>query len=111
MKFKIPFSGRAHAYTEEEVATVVEAMQTASPLTQGKYLKAFEGKFSKYSHNHSSRSSRITHPRAGCVMPLVNATDVHNTPRHDDGFQPGRLGPANTSHVNATETPKEQYNV
>jgi perosamine synthetase len=48
MEFKIPFSGRAHAYTDEEVATVVETMQTASPLTQGKYLKAFEDKFSRY---------------------------------------------------------------
>ena len=43
--FKIPFSGRAHAYTSEEVDVVVKAMQTANPLTQGEYLKVFEDKF------------------------------------------------------------------
>ena len=44
MEFKIPFSVRAHAYTEEEVNTVIVAMNDANPLTQGKYLKAFEEK-------------------------------------------------------------------
>ena len=43
--FKIPFSGRAHAYTTTEVETVVEAMQTAQPLTQGKYRNQFEKSF------------------------------------------------------------------
>lgn len=48
MEFKIPFSGRAHTYTNEEIDAVVEAMRMANPLTQGKYLNAFEKKFSKY---------------------------------------------------------------
>ena len=48
MNFKIPFSGRAHAYTEEEVNTVVSVMKDANPLTQGKYLNIFEKTFCNY---------------------------------------------------------------
>jgi perosamine synthetase len=48
MEFKIPFSGRAHAYTEEEINAVVEAMREANPLTQGKHLNGFEKKFCNY---------------------------------------------------------------
>jgi perosamine synthetase len=48
MHFKIPFSGRAHSYTEDEVKTVVEVMQTATSLTQGQYQEKFEQKFCEY---------------------------------------------------------------
>ncbi len=48
MEFSIPFSGRSHAYTDEEIAVVVEAMQSAVPLTQGAYLKGFEAAFADY---------------------------------------------------------------
>ena len=48
MKFRIPFSGRSINYTEEEIQVVTEAMQTATPLTQGRYLKEFEEKFSRH---------------------------------------------------------------
>jgi dTDP-4-amino-4,6-dideoxygalactose transaminase len=48
MSFKIPFSGRAHKYTKDELDTILEVSQNAIPLTQGKYLKEFEEKFSKY---------------------------------------------------------------
>ena len=48
MNFKIPFSGRAHKYTKEEREIVLEAMDTAVPLTQGKYQNEFQDKFSKY---------------------------------------------------------------
>ena len=48
MKQKINFSGRAIKYTEDEIATVVEAMRTAEPLTQGRYMAEFERKFSQY---------------------------------------------------------------
>ena len=48
MDFKIPFSGRAHTYTEEEVAVVVDAMQSAVPLTQGRHLQEFQEKFCSY---------------------------------------------------------------
>ena len=48
MNFKIPFSGRAHLYTEEELEIIKEASQNAVPLTQGKYLKEFENKFAEY---------------------------------------------------------------
>lgn len=49
IEFKTPFIGRAHSYTEDEVQTVVTAMQTAVPLTQGSYQQDFQEKFSKYS--------------------------------------------------------------
>jgi dTDP-4-amino-4,6-dideoxygalactose transaminase len=45
MDFKIKFSGKAHNYTQEEIDTVVYAMKTAEPYTQGAYQKAFEQKF------------------------------------------------------------------
>ena len=48
MNFKIPFSGRAHLYTQEELNLIKEVSQNAVPLTQGKYLKEFEEKFAKY---------------------------------------------------------------
>ncbi len=48
MNFKIPFSGRAHNYTEEEEQIVLKAMRDAIPLTQGKYLAEFQVEFAKY---------------------------------------------------------------
>ena len=43
--YRIPFSGRAHNYTQKEMDVVQEAMQTTQPLTQGEYLNQFEAKF------------------------------------------------------------------
>lgn len=54
MVFRIPFSNRAHAYTEEEVAVVTQAMQNADPLTQGSYLRAFEGSFRAYTGSQNA---------------------------------------------------------
>lgn len=48
MAFRIAFSGKAHDYTEEEIATVVETMRSAEPLTQGKHRDLFEGAFGGY---------------------------------------------------------------
>ena len=48
MQFKIPFIGRAHKYKQSEIDSVVSAMQSAIPLTQGHYQKDFQEKFSKY---------------------------------------------------------------
>jgi perosamine synthetase len=48
MKFNIPFSGRAHTYTEDEVQTVIKTMQTAVPLTQGHHQQDFQQKFCEY---------------------------------------------------------------
>ena len=48
MKWKIPFSGRAHCYTNEEINIAVNAMQTAIPLTQGGYQQQFQEKFCEY---------------------------------------------------------------
>ena len=48
MNFRIPFIGRAHKYTEEEQAIVLEVMNKAVPLTQGKYQEEFQKKFCEY---------------------------------------------------------------
>ena len=40
--FKIPFSGRAHSYTRDELDTVNEVMQNANTLTQGTRQLAFQ---------------------------------------------------------------------
>lgn len=48
MDFKIKFSGKGHDYTQGEIDTVVQAMKTAEPYTQGAYQNAFEQKFSDY---------------------------------------------------------------
>lgn len=51
MEFKINFSGTGHKYTQDEIEVVIEAMQNADPLTQGKYRNAFEKKFCEYNGN------------------------------------------------------------
>jgi perosamine synthetase len=43
--WKVPWSGRGHDFTQEEIAVVVEAMNNADPLTQGRYQVEFEKKF------------------------------------------------------------------
>ena len=48
MNWKIPFSGRSHKYTNSEIDTVVDVMQRADPLTQGRYRNEFEREFSRY---------------------------------------------------------------
>lgn len=48
MSYKIGFSGKAHAYTKDEIDTVVNAMLNADPLTQGEYRDGFEEKFKAY---------------------------------------------------------------
>ena len=48
MKFKIPFSGRSHAYTDEEIGVMVVAAREAVTLTQGSYLREFEAAFRSY---------------------------------------------------------------
>ena len=48
MRFKIPFSGRAHSYKQSEIKTVVETMEAAEPLTQGAHRNQFETSFVKF---------------------------------------------------------------
>ena len=61
MDFKIRFSGKGHDYTQEEIDTVVCAMKTAEPYTQGAYQKAFEQKFCAYiGANHSFAVNNAT---------------------------------------------------
>lgn len=46
--YKIPFSGRAHNYTDEEIQTVVDVMKTSVTLTQGRHRDNFQQNFCKY---------------------------------------------------------------
>ena len=46
--FRIPFGGRAHEYTKEEIAAVVSVMESRAPLTQGQYRDRFEEKIRQY---------------------------------------------------------------
>jgi len=48
MNYKIPFSGRAHEYTQDEKEVILEAVENAVPLTQGVYQNRFQKKFSTY---------------------------------------------------------------
>jgi perosamine synthetase len=48
-EIKIPWSGRGSTYTEDEIATVVQAMRDADPQTQGRYQTEFEHRFREYS--------------------------------------------------------------
>ena len=49
-QYRIPFSGRAHTYTKEEIEVAVYAMQTADPLTQGSYQQKFQQRFCEYTN-------------------------------------------------------------
>jgi dTDP-4-amino-4,6-dideoxygalactose transaminase len=61
MDFKIKFSGKGHDYTQEEIDTVVYAMKTAEPYTQGANQKAFEQKFCDYiGANHAFAVNNAT---------------------------------------------------
>lgn len=48
MDFRIPFAGRAHRYTEDELAVIVKTARDAATLTQGRHLKDFEAAFRAY---------------------------------------------------------------
>ncbi len=46
-RIQVPWSGRGQAYTDEEIAVVVQAMKDADPLTQGRHQTAFEERFAR----------------------------------------------------------------
>jgi len=48
MSFNIPFSGRSLAYQENETQAVLDAMNGATPLTQGRYRDLFERRMREY---------------------------------------------------------------
>lgn len=66
MAFKIPFSGKAHNYSPEEVETVIRAMGDAEPYTQGRYQARFEEKFAAF----------LGVPRAFAVSNATNALEM-----------------------------------
>ncbi len=45
---KINWSGRSHNFSQKDINYLSKIIKRADPLTQGKYLKAFENLFSKY---------------------------------------------------------------
>ena len=54
MNFKIPFSGRGHAYNSNEIDAAIEAMHSPLSLTQGVYKNKFEKKFTEYADSKYS---------------------------------------------------------
>ena len=48
MTYTIPFSGRAHTYTPDEIAVTLDAINSAVPLTQGSYQDEFQKRFGEY---------------------------------------------------------------
>ena len=59
--YRIIFPQRQHAYTEEEIATVVDVMRNSEGQTQGDYLEAFEADFSEFvGADHSFAVSNCT---------------------------------------------------
>ena len=48
MTYKIPFIGRSHKYTNDEVKIVNDAMRFSIPLTQGQHQQDFQEKFCQY---------------------------------------------------------------
>ena len=63
---KVPWSGRAFDYSEEEIAAVVEVMRHGDPLTQGMHQARFEKEFAGY----------IGSPSAFAVTNCTNALDL-----------------------------------
>ena len=60
-EYRIPFSGRQHAYTQVEIDFVMEVMKNTFPLTQGGYQLKFQQKFCEYtSVKHSFALSNAT---------------------------------------------------
>lgn len=48
MAYKIPFAGRSHLYTDEEIKAVTQLLQSKDKLTQGEHLAEFEKSFADY---------------------------------------------------------------
>ena len=78
MELKIDFSGRALHYTEEEIATVADAMRNAKTLTQGAWLSEFERKFTEYQNV----------PPGSCHA-VMNGTAALELSAQLCGFKPG----------------------
>lgn len=61
MKFAIPWSNRAHHYTDEEVDVALRVIKNGDPLTQGQNLHRFEREFRRYaSVEHAFAVSNAT---------------------------------------------------
>ncbi len=68
-KYRIPWSGRSINYTAKEIESVVRAMRTADPLTQGKHQKEFEVAFARYiGVNHAFAVSSCTGALELCAL-------------------------------------------
>ena len=65
-KKSVNWSGKGHGCTEHEIKAAVNAIRTADPLTQGKYLSLFEKKFCDY----------LGAGRAFAVANCTNALDL-----------------------------------
>ena len=53
-EFKIPFSGRSHKYSKNELDKVLEVMNSATTLTQGCYLHSFQNAFLNFQETNGN---------------------------------------------------------
>ena len=83
LEFRIGWSGRAHDYTQAEIDAVVEAMKTADPQTQGRFLARFEADFAAF----------VGAPHAfgvtNCTHALELAADLCRVGEGDEVVLPG----------------------
>lgn len=79
----IPWSGKGVDYTSEEIEVVLNAMKTADPLTQGKYLVEFEEKFAKYV------GSEFAFATSSCAGALELAATLCQFSKDDEVIIPG----------------------
>jgi len=84
MNFKIPFAGRQHEYSDEEIEVVVNAMKFSVPLTQGSNLKLFQNEFCDYVNcRHAFGVSNATAAlEMAAQLLLINEGDEVIIPSH-----------------------------
>lgn len=83
VQFRIGWSGRAHDYTESEIAAVVEAMKTADPQTQGRFLAKFEKNFAAFT------GARHAFGVTNCTHALELVADLTRIGKGDEVIVPG----------------------
>lgn len=81
---RVNWSGRGHDYTEDDIAAVVEVMRNGDPLTQGKYLQAFESDFSA-----AYGAGRACFAMTNCAHTLEMAAILSRIGKGDEVVIPG----------------------
>ena len=82
---KIKNSGRGHAYEEQDIIAVTNAMRDADPYTQGKYQTLFENDFSTYLGSNIQSfavSSGTAALELAAILSGLNSNDEVIIPAH-----------------------------